>query len=82
MGSDSRRFCIKGRKSFDGSNPRIKRRNYVEYLCVTDCEKDSIILQEGETVDYKWIDRNSLLKMSEDEMASERAMELIEEHVI
>lgn len=28
--------------------------NY-QYLCVTDCDKDSITLQEGETVDYKWV---------------------------
>lgn len=52
---------------------------YVEYLCVTDCEKNSIILQEGETVDYKWIDRNTLLEMGEDEIASERAIKLIKE---
>ena len=52
---------------------------YVEYLCVTDCEKDSISLQEGETVDYKWVDRDVLLEMSEKEMASQRAMELIKE---
>lgn len=52
---------------------------YVEYLCVTDCEKDSISLQEGETVDYKWVGRDVLLEMSEKEMASQRAMELIKE---
>ena len=52
---------------------------YVEYLCVTDCEKDSFSLQEGETVDYKWVDRDVLLEMSEKEMASKRAMELIKE---
>ena len=52
---------------------------YVEYLCVTDCEKNSIILQEGETIDYKWIDRNDLLEMSESEIASERAIKLIRE---
>lgn len=51
---------------------------YVEYLCVTDCEKDSIILQEGETVDYKWVDRDILLEMSENEIASERAVKLIQ----
>ncbi len=26
-----------------------------QYLCVTDCAKDSIVLQEGETVGYKWV---------------------------
>ena len=29
---------------------------FVEYLCITDCEKDSIKLQEGETVNFRWID--------------------------
>lgn len=52
---------------------------YVVYLCVTDCEKDAIVLQEGETIDYKWIDRKSLMEMSEDEMASERTLKLIKE---
>ena len=27
---------------------------YVLYLCVTNCSKDSVQLQEGETVAYKW----------------------------
>lgn len=52
---------------------------YVVYLCVTDCEKDAIVLQEGETIAYKWIDRKSLMKMREDEMASERTLKLIKE---
>ena len=52
---------------------------FVEYLCVTDCDKDLIVLQEGETVDYKWIGRNELLEMSENEIASKRAIKLIKE---
>ena len=28
---------------------------YNNFLCVTDCDKSSVILQEGETVSYKWI---------------------------
>ena len=28
---------------------------YEIFLCVTDCEKDSVKLQEGETVSFKWI---------------------------
>ena len=50
---------------------------YYNYLCVTDCKKDSIILQEGETIDYKWVDRKSLLEMSDDELVSARAMKLV-----
>lgn len=26
-----------------------------QYLCVTDCDKSSITLQEGETVGYRWV---------------------------
>ena len=28
---------------------------YENFLCVTDCDKNSITLQDGETVSYKWI---------------------------
>lgn len=45
---------------------------YVEYYCTTDCDKDSILLQEGETVAYKWADKDTILSMSEDELLSHR----------
>ena len=35
-----------------------KHRIYYSYVCTVDCPKDSIILQEGETVDYKWINES------------------------
>ncbi len=28
---------------------------YETFLCVTDCKKDSVTVQEGETVSYKWV---------------------------
>lgn len=28
---------------------------YETFLCVTSCDKDSVTLQEGETVSYTWI---------------------------
>ena len=28
---------------------------YYEFLCITDCDKNSVTLQKGETVSYKWI---------------------------
>lgn len=34
---------------------------YYNYLCVTDCDKDSITLQKGETMAYRWISREELL---------------------
>ncbi len=34
---------------------------YYGYLCVTDCPKDSIVLREGETIDYKWVSREEFI---------------------
>jgi Isopentenyldiphosphate isomerase len=31
------------------------------FLCVTDCPKDSIILQEGETISYRWLSKTEFL---------------------
>ena len=37
------------------------QRIYYGYLCIVDCDKDSIILQEGETISYKWMDKKEFL---------------------
>ncbi len=34
---------------------------YYGYLCITDCPKDSIILQEGETISYRWLSKSEFL---------------------
>ena len=52
---------------------------YVEFLCVTDYKKDSITLQEGETIAYKWVSRRELLQMKKDELVTERMQEFIKE---
>lgn len=52
---------------------------YVEYLCVTDCDKDSIILQEGETSAYKWVTGNELISMKSDELVTDRMQNYIDE---
>lgn len=52
---------------------------YVEYLCITDWDKNAVILQDGETVDYKWVDKTALLKMGTDALASSRALEIVKE---
>lgn len=36
---------------------------YVEFLCVTNCDKDSVTLQAGETIAYKWVSRDELIAM-------------------
>ena len=60
---------------------RVRSHNtlYVEFLCVTDCKKDSIILQEGETIAYKWVSRNELISMKESELITERMQKFMEE---
>ena len=55
------------------------RSYYVEYLCVTDWDKDAITLQDGETIEYKWVDRATVLAMTADELASSRAMKILKE---
>lgn len=52
---------------------------YVEFLCVTDCAKDSVTLQPGETVAYKWVSKNELLSMKKDRLVTERMQKFIEE---
>ena len=34
---------------------------YYNFLCVTDCEKSNITLQEGETISYKWISEKDFI---------------------
>ena len=42
---------------------------YYNYLCVTDCDKTSVSLQEGETVSYKWVSENDFIAfVNSDEM--------------
>lgn len=52
---------------------------YVEYLCDTDVDKDTIILQEGETQDYKWVSAAELRSMTKDELSTNRILNFIEE---
>lgn len=53
---------------------------YVEYLCETDCDKDSVLLQEGETIAYKWATAEEICQMSSDELLSERMRQYIIAH--
>ena len=52
---------------------------YVNYLCHTDVDKDSIVLQEGETSAYKWVTAEELRQMSREELATQRIQNFIEE---
>lgn len=52
---------------------------YVEFLCVTDCNKSSITLQEGETSAFRWVSREELLGMKESELVTKRMQCFIDE---
>ena len=52
---------------------------YVEFLCRTDCAKDCVTLQEGETSAYRWAGRDELLRMSRSELVTERMQGFIKE---
>ncbi len=44
---------------------------YYVFVCVTDCKKDSIVLQEGETCEYKWVDKEEIFAMGDDELLAQ-----------
>ena len=39
------------------------------FLCITDCDKSSVILQEGETISYKWLPKNEFIEFINSENA-------------
>ena len=45
------------------------------YLARVDCDKDAIVLQEGETTEYKWVDTAGLLEYAESELAIKSSVE-------
>lgn len=48
------------------------RAIYVAFLCVTDCDKASVTLQEGETCAFRWVSRDALLAMDATELLPKR----------
>lgn len=52
---------------------------YVEFLCVTNWKKTYIQMQDGETIDYKWVNREDLITMSKNELVTERMQKYIDE---
>ncbi|MDE5563184.1 MAG: NUDIX hydrolase [Clostridiales bacterium] len=52
---------------------------FVEFLCVTDWDKDNITLQEWETIAYKWVSREELVGMKRDQLVTERMQNFIDE---
>lgn len=54
------------------------RAIYVEFVCVADIDKNSITLQEHETVAYKWAGRDELLSMDRDVLVTDRVQQFVE----
>lgn len=52
---------------------------YVDYLCETDADKTSVVLQEGETSAYKWVTAEELRLMPRNELATMRMLNLIKD---
>lgn len=42
---------------------------FYSYLTVVNCEKDAVVLQEGETVEYRWVDVKGLLEYADSDLA-------------
>ncbi len=55
------------------------RTIYVEFLCVTDCVKDGVTLQQGETSAFRWVTKDELLSMNKDELVTKRMQVFIKE---
>lgn len=56
-GIDESDFKELGRYVFDDRNCI-----FFTYLCITSCKKDSITLQEGETISYKWVSEQEFIE--------------------
>ena len=52
---------------------------YVDYIVITDWDKSNIILQQGETQDYKWVDKDTLKNMKSNELVTRRMQLFIKE---
>ena len=52
---------------------------YVEFLCVTSCDKDAVTLQAGETIAYQWVSRDELVAMNREELVTKRMQTFIQE---
>ena len=51
---------------------------YAEFLCVTDCAKDSVTLQPGETSAYRWVTGAELAAMGPEELLTERVLRFVQ----
>ncbi len=55
---------------------------YQGYLCITDIEKDKIVLQPGETIGYKWVSKEEFLEVYHSDNYIRHLRENLREFVI
>lgn len=46
---------------------KVEHIFFCRYLCVTDCDKSSVILQPGETIAYRWLEKKEFLRFMDSE---------------
>ncbi len=56
-----------------------KNSIYVEFICYTNWHKSNISFQKGETIAYKWVSKDTLINMKEDELLTRRIQQFIDE---
>ena len=52
---------------------------YFAFLCITDCDKDSITFQEGETIAYRWINLEEFKGLKSDVLLTTKIQKFIPE---
>lgn len=52
---------------------------YFEYMCITDFEKTSVVLQKGETIDYRWVSLEELKSLTPGELVTTRIQQFVDE---
>jgi len=60
---------------------RSKATIFYGYLCETDCDKESIKLQEGETISYLWMNKKEFLKFVESDKYIQSYKERMSEYL-
>lgn len=51
---------------------------YYEFCAVSDCDKDSVRLQVGETVAYRWVQKDELIALRANELVTKRMFHYVE----
>lgn len=52
---------------------------YVEFFCKTNCDKNKIKLQTGETINFKWVPKDFIRAMSKTELLTHRIQRFMED---